>query len=217
MGTCVIFCAAEFDALAAPIGRDDCIIAADGGVRHAQALGLTPQCVLGDFDSLGFTPQGAEVFPVEKDDTDAMLAVKRGLALGYRKFILYGALDGPRIDHTVANFQTLSYLARQGASGYLVGRDAIATVVRDSAIVFPAGKTGGISVFCIGADAEGVSIRGLRYSLDAGRLTSSFPLGVSNRFTGAAAEIAVRSGSLLVIWARAAGFPQPKTGKEAGV
>lgn len=215
MGKCVIFCAAEFDGLLEPVGPDDCVIAADGGVRHVRALGLAPQCILGDFDSLGFTPPGAEVFPAEKDDTDAMLAVKRGLSLGYREFVLYGALDGPRVDHTMANFQTLCYLAQHGAYGYLVGRDALVTAVHDGELAFPAGRTGTVSVFCMGADAAGVSIRGLQYALADARLTSAFPLGVSNCFTGEAAEIAVKNGTLLVIWERAAGFPQRKSEKEA--
>ena len=72
MGSCVIFCAAEFDALARPLAEDDFVIAADGGLRHTEKLGIVPQEILGDFDSLGYTPTGANVFPVEKDDTDAM-------------------------------------------------------------------------------------------------------------------------------------------------
>ena len=106
MGACIIFCAAEFHGLAAPLNPDDFIIAADGGLMHTQALGITPNGILGDFDSLGYTPDNSTVFPVEKDDTDAMLAVRKGLELGYREFYLYGSLDGPRLDHTVANFQT---------------------------------------------------------------------------------------------------------------
>ena len=84
MGCCVIFCAAEFDAPARPLEKDDYILAADGGLKHTRKLGIEPNEIIGDFDSLGFTPPGAEVFPVEKDDTDAMLAVRRGLELGYR-------------------------------------------------------------------------------------------------------------------------------------
>ena len=78
MKKCVIFCAGGFEGLVQPIENTDFVIAADGGLRHAQALGLTPNLILGDFDSLGYVPQGAEVFPVEKDDTDAMLAIKKG-------------------------------------------------------------------------------------------------------------------------------------------
>ena len=79
MKQCIIFCAAEFDSLLQPIGEADYVIAADGGLRHIQKLGITADEVLGDFDSLGYTPEGAGVFPVEKDDTDAMLAVRAGI------------------------------------------------------------------------------------------------------------------------------------------
>ena len=129
MGCCVIFCAAEFDALARPLEKDDYILAADGGLKHTRKLGIEPNEIIGDFDSLGFNPPGAEVFPVEKDDIDAMLAVRRGLELGYREFVLYGSLDGPRLDHTVANFQTLQFLADRGAVSYLIGNRSIVTVV----------------------------------------------------------------------------------------
>ena len=207
MGSCIIFCAAGFEALARPIGAGDHVIAADGGLRHTQALGITPDTVLGDFDSLGFTPEGANVFPVEKDDTDAMLAVRRGLALGYREFLLYGSLDGPRLDHTVANFQTLQYLADHGATGCLVGNTTMVTVVKEGSIAFPAGTKGTISVFCMGADAEGVTLEGLYYPLKNGTLTCGFPLGVSNHFTGEAAKISVKKGSLLVLWDRENGLP----------
>lgn len=210
LGKCIVFCAAEFDRLACPIEPEDYVIAADGGLQHTQALGIEPQEILGDFDSLGYIPQDARVFPVEKDDTDAMLAARRGLALGFREFLYYGSLDGKRLDHTVANYQTLQYLADHGARGYLVGQDFLATVVKEGRIFFPEGTEGLISVFCLGADALGVSLRGLYYPLEGGTLTAGFPLGVSNHFTGAPAEISVEAGSLLVMWERKNGFPQWK-------
>ena len=208
MGKCIIFCAAEFDRLVEPLGREDIVIAADGGLAHTRKLGITPDVILGDFDSLGFTPEGANVFPVEKDDTDAMLAVRRGLALGCREFVLYGSLDGPRLDHTVANFQTLQFLADRGATGCLAGNSYLATVVKDGSIRFAPGKTGTVSVFCLGADARGVDLRGLYYPLQDGTLSAGFPLGVSNHFTEQAAEISVKNGSLLVLWDRENGFPE---------
>ena len=67
MKTCCIFCAADFDGLIEKIPENGVVIAADGGFRHTEKLGLQPQAVLGDFDSLGYTPGGANVFPVEKD------------------------------------------------------------------------------------------------------------------------------------------------------
>ena len=207
MKTCVIFCAAGFDKLLQPLDASDFVIAADGGLLHTESLGITPDAILGDFDSLGYVPEGSRVFPVEKDDTDAMLAIRLGLERGCREFLLYGSLDGPRLDHTVANFQALQYLADRGARGYLVGTDTLVTVVKDGILRFPAGCLGTVSVFCHGSDARGVTLTGLHYPLDNGTLTAGFPLGVSNHFTGEEAVIAVESGSLLVLWDRKAGLP----------
>ena len=208
MKECVIFCAAGFEGLARPISPEALVIAADGGLRYTEQLGISPDVTLGDFDSLGYTPAGANVFPVEKDDTDSMLAVRLGLQRGCGEFLLYGSLDGPRLDHTVANFQALQFLTDHGAAGYLVGNTTIATVVKNGKITFPAGLSGTISVFCMGADAEGVTETGLFYGLENGKLTSGFPLGVSNHFTGEKGEISVKNGSLLVLWDRKCGFPE---------
>lgn len=205
---CIIFCAGGFTSLAAPVETDDFLIAADGGLRHLEALDLTPSAIIGDFDSLGFTPKNATVFPVEKDDTDAMLAVRKALELGYKEILLYGALDGPRLDHTIANLQTLQFLADNGAVGYLVGNDYIATVLKNSTLSFPETATGILSVFCMGKDAHGVTLTGLKYPLFDGTLQSGFPLGVSNHFIDASATVQVTNGSLLLLYDRINGFPQ---------
>jgi thiamine pyrophosphokinase len=202
----VIFCAAGFSGLLEPLA-DAFVIAADGGLQHTQKLGVAPDVILGDFDSLGYVPEGANVFPVEKDDTDAMLAVRHGLAVGCREFLLYGSLDGKRLDHTVANFQTLQFLADNGGFGYLIGEDYLVTVVKDGAVTFPAGAEGILSVFCMGADAEGVTIEGAQYGLTDGTLSAGFPLGVSNHFTGQETKVSVKNGSLLLLWDRKNGLP----------
>ena len=207
MSKCVVFCAGGFDAPAQPIEQTDLVIAADGGLLHTNGLGLRPDVILGDFDSLGYVPEGANVFPVEKDDTDAMLAVRRGLALGCRAFVLYGCMDGPRLDHTVAALQTLQYLADHDAEGTLVGLQYMATVVKNGSVRFPARAEGIVSVFCMGSDAHGVTLEGLQYELRNGVLTAGFPLGVSNHFVGKDSRIAVRDGSVLVLWDRKNGFP----------
>lgn len=206
MARCIIFCAGECDGIVAPIEAGDFIIAADGGYRHVLALGIHADEVLGDFDSLGFAPAGANIFPTEKDDTDAMLAIRRGLLLGFREFVLYGALDGARLDHTVANFAALQFLADHGASGTLVGLTAMVTLVKNGAISFPATARGLISVFCHGADAYGVTLENLKYPLTDAPLSAGFPLGASNEFIGKSAKISVKDGSLLVIWERKNGF-----------
>ncbi len=207
MGSCIIFGAADFDGLIEPAAPEDYIIAADGGLKHAQTLGLRPNEIIGDFDSLGYTPAGAQVFPVEKDDTDTMLAIKRGLELGFRRFILYGGMGGKRLDHTVANFQALAYLAAHGAIGFLIGADTVATVVREGVLQFPAGMEGDFSAFCLGGPAQDVSIRGLYYEASHITLTADFPLAVSNHFTRRQAQVETHSGTLLLLWQRQSPLP----------
>ena len=207
MKACIIFCAAEFDELLSPIEKEDYILAADGGLRHLQKLGMRPDGIIGDFDSLGFVPEDAEVFPVEKDDTDAMLAARKGLELGFRNFLFYGSLDGPRLDHTLANFQTLLFLADRGARGYLVGRDYLVTVIREEKVTFSGDCTGILSLFCLGCDATGISIRGAQYELEDGALSASFPLGVSNHFVSTEVTVEVKNGNLLALWDRKNGLP----------
>ena len=198
MGKCVILCAGEIGGDILPLEQDDLLIAADGGYTHTEQLGLAPHIVLGDFDSLGYVPEGAQVHPKEKDDTDAMLAVKLGLSKGYKEFYIYGGMDGPRVDHTMANFQLLHYLSEHGAKGYLIGVRQNATVITDS-IAFASEQTGTVSVFCLGQEAL-VDIEGLKYSLKDGLLQPSFPLGVSNQFIGKKGKITVKKGTVLVIW-----------------
>lgn len=177
------------------------VIAADGGLAALEEQGICPQLVVGDFDSLGHIPQGENVlrFPPEKDDTDTMLAVKLGLERCCDTFVLYGCTGG-RPDHMYANLQTLRYLAGQGGRGYLVGDGWVSCVICGDALSFPSGMKGTVSVFCPDGAAEGVTLRGLKYSLEDSLLQSDFPLGVSNQFTGEKADIRVNSGSLLVMW-----------------
>lgn len=208
MGKCILFCAGEFDRLAEVPAPDDFLIAADGGLRHLQKLDLQPHAVLGDFDSLGFAPQGAQVFPVKKDDTDSLLAIKLGLERGFREFVIYGGMDGPRLDHTLANFQALHFLKKQGAVGYLVGNAYLATVVSGETVSFDSDTEGILSLFCLGSDADGVTLQGLQYTMENGALTADFPLGVSNHFIGQPASVTVKSGCLLALWDRKNGFPQ---------
>lgn len=204
MQNCVIFCAGEFQDLVEPLSG--LCIAADGGLEHLQKLGKTPDVILGDFDSLGYVPQDSKVFPVEKDDTDSMLAVRHGLAQGCTRFVLYGALEGPRIDHMIANFQTLQFIANHGAQGYLVGKDTIVTVLKNGTLTLPAQPQGIVSVFCLGEDAQDVTIEGLQYGLEQGTLRAGFPLGVSNHFVGQKAVITVHKGSLLILYPKEVGL-----------
>ncbi len=184
------------------------LIAADGGFGTLKALGRRPDLTVGDFDSLGYVPEGPVIrHPPEKDDTDTLLAVREGLARGCDRFLLYGGVGG-RLDHTLANLQTLAFIRERGAHGFLVGGGFTATLLRDEALTLPAVPGGILSVFAHGGDARGVTLEGLYYPLTDGTVSPAFPIGVSNAFTGAPVRIAVREGSLLVLWETAACGPE---------
>ena len=196
--TCCIIGAGAVSAL--PVPEDAFVICADGGLSAAARFGVTPDLIVGDFDSLGKVPQGDNVVvhPVEKDETDSFLALRLGLERGCNRFLFFGCLGG-RLDHTLANIQHLQYLADRGAEGVLVGERETLTVVKDGALRFPASQTGGVSVFSLSDKSEGVSIKGLHYEAERVTLTNRFPLGVSNRFEGREAVISVENGTLLVV------------------
>lgn len=191
--------------------EDDYVIAADGGLRHLEKAGLKADLVVGDFDTLGYEPEHENVvrLQVEKDWTDTFVAMEKGVELGYRNFLFYGCLGG-KLEHTIANLQHLVWLAQRGLNGWMTGEGRMATALcgtgaKSVRLAWPGKQEGGpaagtlISVFSMTEQSEGVTIKGLKYQIEGGKLTNSFPLGVSNEFTGETAEISVKKGILLVI------------------
>jgi len=209
MGVCYIVGAAASSPELSP-REGDLVIAADAGYAALEGAGIRPDLAVGDFDSLGYVPQDVPVerHPVMKDDTDTMLAVKLGLARGFRDFRIYGGLGGRRTDHTVANIQTLGYLAARGAAGWLFGAGETMTALRDGTLSFSGARRGTLSVVALGGPARGVTLRGVLYPLSDAALAPDFPLGVSNSFTDGPAEVSVREGALLVVWSGEGPLPE---------
>ena len=204
MKRCFIFAAGTFFGLRERPGMPgDLVIAADAGYRVCQREHLTPDLLLGDFDSLGEVPAFDHILrvPVEKDDTDTLAAVKLGLERGCTDFWIYGGTGGKRLDHTLANLQTLLYLRRRGARGFLYDNDFVWTVLENESLqVKKTVEWGLFSAFCLGDRAEGVDETGFQYPLRDAVLTPDFPLGVSNHILDPQAEITVRRGALAVGW-----------------
>ncbi len=187
-------------------------IAADGGYGQMKKQGIVPDILIGDFDSLSLSediPEEIEVIrhPVEKDDTDTMLAVKTALTRGYRDIVLYGCFGGERFDHSIATLQTLTYTAEKGAKAVAVGdsgegkKPFYVTAIKDSEIIFSEDCEGTFSVMSAGGICIGVSIENAKYNLNNATVTSSFPIGVSNSFIkGKKAKIFVKSGTLWVFY-----------------
>lgn len=181
----------------------DLLIAADGGYTWLKELGIEPDVLVGDFDSLAEVPAlpGVVRLPKEKDDTDTMFAVRLAMERGYHNFRIYGGAGG-RFDHTLANLQILSWLARRGCGNTMYGPTWMASAITDGELHFPSGKTGMVSVFCQGDEATGVYLEGLKYPLTNAILTCDYPLGVSNEFTDGPSRVTVEKGTLLVVWQR---------------
>ncbi|MET0015719.1 thiamine diphosphokinase [Oscillibacter sp.] len=202
MRRCFIFAAGSFFGLRERPAPDDLVIAADAGYRLCRSLGVVPDLALGDFDSMP-EPVGVPVLrvPVEKDDTDAMLALKTGLEKGCGEFHLYGFTGGKRLDHTLANLQSLLYLRRRGARGWLYGDDFVWTAIENESLTIHKEVEWGLfSAFCLGDKAGGIDEVGFQYPLKDATLTPEFPLGVSNHILNPEAVITVRNGALLVGW-----------------
>lgn len=164
-------------------------------------LNITPDLIVGDFDSLGYVPKGDNIIihPKIKDDTDTLLAIKKGLKNGYNYFKIYGCIGG-RLDHTLANIQTASFACDNNATTVFYFDNSCMTVIKNSCITFSSKNKGNISVFALSGLAEGVTESGLFYETDNITISPDFPLGVSNEFTGKEAYISVKNGKLCVIW-----------------
>lgn len=171
-------------------------IAADSGRLLLEECGIVPDIIIGDFDSSERpTDFGGEIItvPCEKDDTDTMLAVKKGFELGCTEFDIYGCTGG-RLSHTLANIQTLEYIHLHGGHGRLISDGCTVSMIFSGETERFAGR-GYLSVFA--AEPSETVIDGAQYS---GRFTldRNFPLGVSNHIDGTA-EISVITGVIISV------------------
>ena len=183
----------------------DLLLAADGGARHALALGLVPHVVIGDLDSLNKDQQtclrsaGARfiVHPAAKDETDLELALFYAVEQDADPIVVLAALGG-RLDQLVANVLLLAMPALAGRDVRLIDGSQTAFVVRDQVtIIGVPGDT--ISLIPLGGDAKGITTRGLAYPLNEGSLPFGPALGVSNEMTTSQAHVQVRDGLLLCV------------------
>jgi len=182
---CIIVGAGDFTECELMINRGDYVIAADGGYKHLHSLGISPDLLIGDFDSLDEVPalENIQRFVAEKDDTDTALAIEQGVKLGYKVFHLYGCMGG-RLEHTIANIQCLISLSRRKMRGYMISREQVITAITDDELCFESSCRGYISAFAYGGVAKGVYEKGLKYLLDNATIYDDVPLGVSNCFMG---------------------------------
>lgn len=196
---CYIFGAGQCED--AVVTENSLIICADGGYEYLKKAGIEPTFIVGDFDSLGYIPEGdnVTVLPTVKDETDMAKAVEMGISQVADTFVIYGGMGG-RPDHTLANIQLLTLVAKQGKRAYLLGEGTVITAVCNGQICFDEKNKGYISVFSHSDKSEGVYISGLKYELENAQIVNTVPLGVSNEFMGKKATVRVENGVLIIMW-----------------
>lgn len=184
-------------------------IACDRGVSYAAKLNVTPDILIGDYDSLSGKPTDyfpeSEIltFPVMKDDTDTMLAVKEALSRGCADITITCAYGG-RMDHFISNIQTLHYIAAKGGRGTIIGEGEYMFTLssREKQCVVSKREGYSLSLFALTDEVSGLSIKGAKYEADNITLTNSFPLGQSNGFCEDEVIITIENGVLLIVESR---------------
>ena len=183
MARCVIVTGGDRGPIG-PLKKDDFVIACDRGYRYCREAGVVPDLLLGDFDSwAGELPAELPVlrYPVEKDDTDTMLAIRWAIEHGYDELRLFCALGGS-LDHLLANIQSLHFALRAGLRASAADAKTELTVLDPGVYRFEKRPGWKYSVLALTDRVEGVTIRGSKYDVENVSMTNAFPLGVGNDF-----------------------------------
>lgn len=183
----------------------DLILCADGGANYAYQLGLIPDCIIGDLDSIKaevkcyYERQGVEFkkYPARKDCTDVQLALELAAQQKTEEIIMLGSL-GKRLDHTLANIYACINLVLQGIKiSHYTPECWVYTTNREITIEGCPGDI--VSVLALSDEVLGVSETGFEYSLNDSVMRNSQPYAVSNVLSGHKGTITVQSGVLAVI------------------
>jgi len=203
MGRCIIVGGADinnYGFIREKLCADDYVVFCDSGLKHLEQLRVKPSLIVGDFDSHDNPHLDIEtiVLPCEKDDTDAVFAVKEAIKRGFDDFLLIGVV-GARLDHTLGNVSILLYLDSLGKKGKIIDDYSEMEIVSkepayidDSYAYF--------SLLNITGTAKGITIENAKYPLNNAEITCEYQYGISNEvLPGGTAKVFVRKGNLLLI------------------
>ena len=183
----------------------DLVIAADAGYLTAQKMGITPDVLLGDFDTLGVEniPDGIECLrvPAEKNDTDTQLAVSTAIERGAKEITIIGGVSG-RLDHTLSTLAILEDLwERKNDRIYAILTDGKNRVrfLRNSGAILPRSQYRYFSLIAADELVKGVTLEGCKYPLKNGRISRRHQWAVSNEITGNCALVEISRGGVWVV------------------
>lgn len=180
--------------------QPDLILCADGGYDHAKDAGITPDLLIGDFDSLrgSIAPDIETItFPVEKDDTDTGLCLRTAIQRGCDDILIVGGVGG-RFDHALANIQLMAAAAEHVSRVAMKDDKNYITILKDGDLCVPKKNNAHLSILSLSDTSLGVCLEGVKYPLSDYTMTRTFPLGVSNEFEENFARISVKKGTLFV-------------------
>ena len=206
MKRCVIVGGAEinnYEYIRSCLRKDDFTVFCDSGLKHLEALQVTPGLIVGAFDSHEKPHLDVEtvVLPCEKDDTDTVYAVKEAVKRGYEDFLLIGVI-GARLDHTLGNVSILLYLDSLGMRGVIFDDYSEMEIVSNSPVSID-DSFAYFSLLNISGTAKGVTVENAKYPLQNAQITCEYQYGVSNEvLPGYTAKVSVREGKLLLIKVR---------------
>ncbi len=182
---------------------EDFYVFCDCGLRHRRGLGVEPNLIIGDFDSIENPNLDTEtiVLPREKDDTDTVFAVKEALKRGFEDFLILG-VTGQRIDHTLGNVSILKMLFDKGVKALIVDDYCEMTALGKDTQYIP-DTYPYFSIINVFGKSTGISIKNAKYPLENAEITCDYQYGVSNEVVkGKTAEVSVGDGVLLLVKVR---------------
>lgn len=184
----------------------DYIICADGGANHSYKMGITPDYIIGDLDSISsniidfykLKNVKFEKFPSKKNETDTEICVYLASRLNAKEIDFIGALGG-RLDHMISNINLLYYVRNQGIYTKIISEDEDIYIAINEEISINGDMGDTISVIPLNGDAKGVTLNRLEYPLNNYDMKFSLPLGISNVMLDKKCNIKVEQGSLIII------------------
>lgn len=189
-------------------GKYDRILAADSGMNALYAAAVTPDIIIGDFDSadekiLRFFQQNKAIdfctLNPEKDDTDTEFAIRESIRRGADSITIIGG-TGTRLDHVLGNISLLGIGLEEQVSMELLDEHNRIRMIQDTLILEKETQYGKyVSLIPYGGDVQGITLRGFKYPLSDYTMGGFNSLGISNEIVDNRAEIRFRSGILLVI------------------
>lgn len=192
----------NIDFIKSQINYDDFVVCADKGYEYCKKANITPDLIVGDFDSYdGALPENVEILKLNprKDDTDVLSCIKKCIQKGYKEFLILCALGG-RLDHTFANLSLLLFLFKNNCTGVIKTEKESVYLISNASLDAENVKSKTFSVFPFGCENVYVTYEGkVAYPIENYLMKSEFPIGVSNVFLEDKAKISARNGNIILI------------------